>query len=53
MLAGNAGGVIVIVAMPLIKGAAPDFARATLLLDALLGATFLLTLFARETFHRQ
>ncbi len=36
MLAGNAGGVVVIVAMPLVRGDAPDFLPAVWLLFALL-----------------
>jgi predicted MFS family arabinose efflux permease len=51
MLAGNGGGVLVIVAMPLVKGATPDFARAVLLLVALLTATVLLATVAPETFR--
>ncbi|MDB4966171.1 MAG: transporter [Myxococcales bacterium] len=52
MMAGNAGGVVVIVAMPLVKGAAPDFHRAVLLLVALLAATTALALTAPETSRR-
>lgn len=52
MMAGNAGGVVVIVAMPLVKGGAADFQRAVVLLVALLGVTTVLALFAPETSRR-
>jgi predicted MFS family arabinose efflux permease len=52
MLAGNAGGVVVIVAMPIVKGAAPDFQPAVLLMAALMGLALVLVLFAPETFAR-
>ena len=52
MLAGNGGGVVVILAMPLIKGGAPDFGRAVVLMVALLAVTTLLGLSAPET-HAQ
>jgi predicted MFS family arabinose efflux permease len=50
MLAGNVGGVVVIVAMPLIKGAGSDFHPAVLLLVVLMGLTTSLALLAPETF---
>lgn len=53
LLAGNGGAVLVILAMPLVKGSAPDFSRAVLLLVALLALTTLLALRAPETFGRQ
>jgi predicted MFS family arabinose efflux permease len=49
MLVGNAGGVVVPLAMQALKGEAPTFARAIVLLVALLGAALLLALGARET----
>jgi predicted MFS family arabinose efflux permease len=52
LLAGNAGAVLVIVAMPLVKGEGADFGRAILLMVALLGATTALALRAPETFGR-
>jgi hypothetical protein len=52
LLAGNAGAVLVILAMPLVKGEGPDFARAILLLVGLLLATTILALRAPETFGR-
>ncbi|MCI0572061.1 MAG: MFS transporter [Myxococcaceae bacterium] len=53
MLAGNAGGVVVILAMPMVKGAGPDFHPAVLLLVGLLGVTSALAILAPETFaHR-
>ena len=53
LLAGNAGGVLVIVAMPLVKGAGADFGPAVWLMVALLALTTLLALRAPETFGRQ
>jgi predicted MFS family arabinose efflux permease len=49
MLAGNAGGVAVILAMPVVKGAGPSFRPAVLLLVALLAVTTTLALAAPET----
>jgi predicted MFS family arabinose efflux permease len=49
MLAGNAGGVAVVVAMPLVKGNAPDYQPAILLLVVLLAITVSLALLAPET----
>jgi hypothetical protein len=49
MLAGNAGGVVVVVAMEKVKGVGRDFEPAVLLLVALLAATLVLALRARET----
>jgi nitrate/nitrite transporter NarK len=51
-LAGNAGGVVVIVAMPAIKGAGTDFHPAVMLLVALLALATLLAALAPETFTR-
>jgi predicted MFS family arabinose efflux permease len=48
-LAGNAGGVVVIVAMPVVKGAGPDFGPAVILLVVLLGLATLLAALAPET----
>lgn len=53
MLAGNAGGVAVIVAMPAVKGAGPDYGPAVWLLVALLGLTTALALLLPETFARR
>jgi predicted MFS family arabinose efflux permease len=52
MLAGNVGGVVVIVAMPLVKGEGSDFHPAVVLLVVLLGLTTLLAMRAPETFSR-
>ena len=52
MLAGNAGGVVVILAVPAVKGAAPTYHPAVLFLTALLFVTTLLAAFAPETFAR-
>jgi predicted MFS family arabinose efflux permease len=49
MLAGNAGGVVVVVAMERVKGDGQDFQPAVLLLVALLAATLVLALRARES----
>jgi predicted MFS family arabinose efflux permease len=49
MLAGNAGGVVVVLAMERVKGAGQDFQPAVVLLVALLAATLVLALRARET----
>ncbi len=51
MLAGNAGGVVVIVAMPLVKGDAPTFLRAVYLLLGLLVAAIGLASIVSETHH--
>jgi len=51
-LAGNAGGVVVIVAMPAIKGGGTDFHPAVMLLVALLALATLLAALAPETFTR-
>jgi predicted MFS family arabinose efflux permease len=53
MLAGNLGGVLVIVAMPLVKGDAADFHRAVWLMTALLVVTAALALAAPETSVRR
>jgi hypothetical protein len=53
LLAGTAGGVVVIVAMPLVNGDRSDYLPAVFLLVALLAITLLLGFFAPETFaHR-
>jgi predicted MFS family arabinose efflux permease len=52
MLAGNAGGVVVILAMPMVKGAGPSFQRAVVLLLGLLAVTTALALAAPETSRR-
>jgi cyanate permease len=49
MLAGNAGGVVVIVAMPLVKGSGSDYHAAVLLMAALLAITVMLAFAAPET----
>jgi predicted MFS family arabinose efflux permease len=49
MLAGNAGGVAVVIAMPLVKGNRPDYQPAILLLVFLLAVTVALALLAPET----
>lgn len=49
MLVGNAGGVLVPIAMQALKGHAPTFRAGVLLLVALLGVAFLLTFRAVET----
>jgi hypothetical protein len=49
MLAGNAGGVAVVIAMPLVKGNGPDYQPAILLLVFLLAVTVALALLAPET----
>lgn len=51
MLLGNAGGVVVIVAMQLVKADAERFDAAVLLLLAILGAAIALAVGVRETFH--
>jgi predicted MFS family arabinose efflux permease len=53
MLTGNAGGVAVIVAMPLVNGARHDFHPAVILMTALLLATTLLGLAGPETSPRR
>jgi len=53
MLLGNAGGVVVIVAMQLVKGDGGSFRPAVALLLALLAAAIVLALCVRETFHRR
>jgi len=52
MLAGNAGGVAVVLAMPAIKGEGPDYGPAVRLMTALLLLTVVLALTAPETFAR-
>ena len=44
------GGVVVIVAMPIVKGEGSDFHPAVVLLVVLLGLTTLLAMLAPETF---
>jgi cyanate permease len=53
MLLGNAGGVVVIVAMQLVKGDAERFDSAVLLLLALLGVAIAMAIAVRETFHHR
>ena len=50
MMAGNAGGVFVILSMEWVKGDAPSFYPAVLLLMALLGAAFIGAVISRETY---
>jgi cyanate permease len=52
MMAGNAGGVLVILAIPAVKGGMGDFRRAVYLMVALLAMTTGLAFFAPETFPR-
>ena len=52
MLFGNGGGVLVIIAMGLVKGDAPTFARAEYLLYGVLGVALLLALGVGETMKR-
>ncbi|WP_224367930.1 MFS transporter [Hyalangium versicolor] len=52
MLAGNVGGVVVIVAMPLVKGEGSDFRPAVVLMVALLALTTVLAMLAPETFSQ-
>jgi predicted MFS family arabinose efflux permease len=52
MLAGNAGGVVVVLAMPSVNGGGATFDRAVLFLVGLLGLTVVLALRAPETFVR-
>ena len=53
MLAGNAGGVIVIIAMEWIKGDSPTFVRAVLLLVGVLVVSVATAIRLRETFSRR
>jgi cyanate permease len=53
MLAGNAGGVAVIVAMPLVKGAGTDYFPAVVLMMVLMGVALVLAMLAPETFARR
>jgi predicted MFS family arabinose efflux permease len=48
LLAGNAGGVLVVLAVPLVRGGAADFQRPVILMTALLALTLLLALRAPE-----
>ena len=50
MLAGNLGGVLIILAMEWIKGDSPTFTRAIFLLMAVLIASVLLAVKVKETF---
>ena len=52
MLTGNAGGVIVIIAMQVVKGDAPTWGPAVLLLMGLLVVTLALSALLTETFQR-
>jgi predicted MFS family arabinose efflux permease len=51
MLTGNAGGVIVIIAMQLVKGEAPTWHSSVLLMLALLGVALVLAGVVSETFQ--
>jgi cyanate permease len=53
MLAGNAGGVVVIVAMQLVRGDAPTYLRAVWLLLGLLVVAFALAAMVSETYQRK
>ena len=53
MLSGNAGGVIVIIAMQVVKGDAPTWHGAVLLMVGLLLLTLLLSVLTQETFQRR
>ena len=53
MLLGNAGGVVVIVAMQLVKGDSPSYLPAVWLMLALLVLSILLAATVGETFHRK
>jgi hypothetical protein len=50
MLAGNAGGVVVVLAMPLVKGEGTDYRAAVLFMVSLLALALFLGFFAEETF---
>jgi nitrate/nitrite transporter NarK len=52
MLMGNAGGVVVSVAMPLVKGDAPTYLAAVWLLMGTVAVAIVLALVVRETFSR-
>jgi predicted MFS family arabinose efflux permease len=52
MLAGNAGGVAVVLLVPVVKGDGPDYGPAVIFMTALLLVTVLLALIAPETFPR-
>lgn len=52
MLFGNAGGVVVIIAMAVVKGDAPTFERAVYLLYGVVAVAIVSALAARETFGR-
>ena len=51
MLTGNAGGVAVIILMPVIKGGGASWMPAVWLMLGLLGVALLLSLIVAETFH--
>ncbi len=53
MLAGNAGGVFVIIAMQVVKGDGASWRPAVLLMLGLLAVALVLALMVGETFHRQ
>jgi len=53
MMLGNAGGVVVIVAMQLVKGDGPSFRPAVVLLLAVLVLAIGLAMRVRETFHER
>ncbi len=51
MMVGNAGGVLVIVAMALVKGESDDWTNSIILMEGLLVTGFVLCWFVRETYH--
>jgi hypothetical protein len=51
MLAGNAGGVIVVLAMEAAKGNRADFLPAVYLLEAIILLSFILAFAIPETYH--
>ncbi len=53
MLFGNGGGVVIIIAMGLVKGDAPTFERAVYLLYAVVGVAIVLALGVTETMVRK
>jgi MFS family permease len=53
MLTGNAGGVLVIIAMQVIKGDSSSWQGGVFLMLGLLGAALVLSLMVEETFHLQ
>jgi cyanate permease len=53
MLTGNAGGVVVILAMDAVRGASASFSRSVSLMEAILLAALFISFFIPETFHRR